>query len=81
MRMGILFAFVFFLIGIYFIYNKIINDVPIGFSAIIVSIFFISGIVLIALGIIAEYLRKIWEHQQGREFIVINEICEGNKLC
>lgn len=78
MKFGVLSSFLFFLIGIYFIYNRLINDVPIGFSAIIVSIFFISGIILMALGIIADYLRKIWEHQQGRSFVSINEICEGN---
>lgn len=78
MKLGIMLSFFFFLIGIYFIYNKLINDVPIGFSAIIVSIFFIAGIVLMALGIIADYLRKIWEHQQGRTFVSINEIFQSN---
>lgn len=78
-RLGLYSATVFFVIGCYFIYNRFVNEVPLGFSAIIVSIFFTSGLILVALGIIAEYLRKIWEFQQGRKQVLIDEICQREK--
>jgi glycosyltransferase involved in cell wall biosynthesis len=80
-RLGLYSASVFFIIGCYFIYNRFVNEVPLGFSAIIVSIFFTSGIILVALGIIAEYLRKMWEFQQGKEQVFVQEVCERDKTC
>lgn len=44
----------------YFIYNKYVNDVQLGFTALIVSIFLSTGIILFSLGIIGEYVRQIW---------------------
>lgn len=73
-RLGLTSASLFFIIGCYFIYNRLVNEVPLGFSALIVSIFFTSGLVLIALGIIAEYLRRIWEFQQGMSQVLIEQI-------
>jgi glycosyltransferase involved in cell wall biosynthesis len=75
-RIGLLSAILFFSIGCFFVYNRFVNEVPLGFSAIIVSIFFSSGLILVALGIIAEYLRKLWELQQGVKQSLIEEICQ-----
>lgn len=73
-RLGLFSATLFFIIGCYFIYNRFVNEVPLGFSALIVSIFFTSGLILVALGIIAEYLRRIWEFQQGMSQVLIEQI-------
>ncbi|MCE5299345.1 MAG: glycosyltransferase family 2 protein [Spirochaetia bacterium] len=56
-----------FAFGIYTVVNKIINpDVPVGYSAIISMISFVGGVILIVLGIIGEYL--------GRLYMSINRI-------
>jgi len=78
-RLGLFSASLFFIIGCYFLYNRFVNEVPLGFSAIIVSLFFSSGLILVVLGIIAEYLRKIWVFQQGFENVIIDEICQRTK--
>lgn len=74
-RLGLIISFIFFLIGIYYIYQKIANNVQLGFTSIIVSIFFSTGMILLSLGIIAEYIGKIWTHQQKTDSVIIKEIC------
>lgn len=64
-RMGIIMGVLFFLIGTYRVYLKWTQDVPLGYTSLIVSIFFSTSILLISLGIIGEYIRRIWIQQQG----------------
>lgn len=70
-RLGLLMSLTFFGIGCYYIWQKFFLDVQLGFTSIIVSIFFSSGLILFALGIIGEYIRKIWTSQNQLNNIVI----------
>lgn len=65
--LGILSSLVSFGFGIYYIYQKInnITDVS-GFTALIVAIFFSTGLILFSLGIIGEYLSRIFLLQMGK---------------
>lgn len=72
-RFGIVTAVTCFLVGCYFIYKKVIYDSYEGFSALIVSIFFSTGILLMTLGVIGEYIRRIWISQNGLDQIMIEE--------
>jgi glycosyltransferase involved in cell wall biosynthesis len=49
--------------GIYFIINKIFFNVPLGYTSLIVAILFSTSIILFSLGIIGEYLRRIYQVQ------------------
>ncbi|MFM6935236.1 MAG: glycosyltransferase family 2 protein [Flavobacteriales bacterium] len=75
-RLGLIIAVICFVLGIYFIYAKIIHNAPIGFTSIIVSIFFSTGLVLFSLGIIGEYIRKLWIHSSSLKSIQIQELHE-----
>lgn len=70
-RFGVLMSMVFFIIGIYFIYNKTINNVPLGYTSMIVAIFFSTGLIMLSLGIIGEYIRKIWITQNRLDHVVV----------
>ena len=72
-RVGILIAVVCFILGCYYIHKKIVYNSQMGFSSIIVSIFFSTGILMVTLGIIGEYIRRIWVGQQGLDKILIIE--------
>lgn len=73
-RLGLIIAVICFLLGLYFIYAKIMFNAPIGFTSIIVSIFFSTGLVLFSLGIIGEYIRKLWIHSSSLKSIQIREL-------
>ena len=72
-RFGVLTAVTCFIVGCYFIYKKIVYDSYEGFSALIVSIFFSTGILLMTLGVIGEYIRRIWISQNELDQIMIVE--------
>lgn len=72
-RIGLLMSIVFLGLSCYYVYQKLFNDVEMGFTTIIVSIFLSTGLILVSLGIIGEYIRRIWVHQNHLESVVIAE--------
>lgn len=76
-------AFVMFLSMIYVfyaVYVKIFLHIsPQGFTALIVAITFLSGVVLFFLGIIGEYIGRIYEETKGRPQYVIGRRVGGSK--
>jgi undecaprenyl-phosphate 4-deoxy-4-formamido-L-arabinose transferase len=55
-----------FLIGLVFIYKKLVHNVPLGFTALIVAILFSTSIILLSLGVIGEYLSRIYMVQNQK---------------
>ncbi len=74
-RFGFTMSFIFFVVGCYFIWQKLANNVQLGFTSIIVAIFFSAGMILLSLGIIGEYIRKIWVAQNQLDQVKIQERC------
>lgn len=72
--LGFLSASLSFIIGIYFLYKKIFYGIPVlGYASIIVSIFFVGGVQLLVLGIIGEYLGRVYQEVQKRPLYIIKE--------
>jgi dolichol-phosphate mannosyltransferase len=53
--------------------------VPQGFLTTIIAISLFSGVQLICLGVIGEYLSRIYEQVKGRPLFVIKKIIDINK--
>ena len=77
-------AFPSFLAGIFFILHRILGfkilgyspqDTP-GIATLAVAIFFLGGIILIILGIIGEYLGRIYIEVKRRPFYIVSSITE-----
>jgi len=61
--------------SVYYLSLKLFFNVPLGFTSIIVSIFFVGSIIMLLLGIIGEYMREIFEEVKGRpNHIIENKI-------
>ena len=76
--MGIASACVGFLYGIYTIIKKFVNpDVVIGFSALMAAIVFFGGLILLMLGIIGEYIGRIYISLNNSPQFVIRESIDG----
>lgn len=52
-------------------------DVP-GFPSLIVSISFLSGVQLLSLGVIGEYLARIYEETKARPLFLVREVIGGD---
>lgn len=75
--MGLVMSLVFFVMGCFYIYDKLVNAVSIGFTSLIVAIFFSTGLILFSLGIIGEYIRRIWVSKQDLDKVIIAEVCNN----
>ncbi len=55
------------------VYKKIMyNNIPEGYTTIIISIALFSGVQLISLGVIGEYLARIFDQSKGRPMFIID---------
>lgn len=70
---GLICSFLSFLFGLYFIYLKIKFNVPMGYTSIVVSIFFVGGIIMLILGVIGEYLGELFDEVKSRPTYIIDE--------
>lgn len=63
--------------GIFVIYNYIMGVIPVlGWTALILTITFFSGLIMIMLGIMGEYLWRILDESKNRPLYIIDEIFE-----
>ena len=65
-----------FLVGLFFLIKKIFFNVRVGFTGIVVSITFTGGIILLSIGIIGEYMRRMYNIMNAKPQSSISEIYE-----
>jgi glycosyltransferase involved in cell wall biosynthesis len=62
----------------YALYAKLfLHQSPQGFTALLVAVTFLSGIVLFFLGVIGEYVGRIYEENKARPHYVVDRKCGG----
>lgn len=72
--LGLLSSGIGMLYGFYFIYKKIFLGIPVlGYASIIVAVLFIGGIQLMILGILGEYLGRVYQEVQQRPIYISKE--------
>ena len=82
LRLASLFGFIIsilaFLFGIWIAFEKIFFGIPVpGYASVIVSILFLGGIQLIFLGIIGEYIGRIYEEVKKRPIYIVRKYLDG----
>ena len=66
--------------AIYTIFERIfLGDAPQGFTALIVAMTFFAGVQLLFLGLIGEYLGRVYDEAKGRPHFVVSEIVQGSE--
>ena len=74
-RLGIFTILISLVYLIYNIYRKFfIGDVPLGFTALIMAIVLFSGVQLISIGIIGEYVVRIFFQVKNRPLFIVSEV-------
>ena len=69
--LGMLTASISFILGVVFLIRGLIYSVPVGWSSLAVTIFFVGGVILLVLGIIGEYISRIFTlHNEKPQFSV-----------
>ena len=73
-KLGMSIAFISILMAIFAIYSKISGDVSVsGYASLITSIWFLSGCILITLGVIGLYVGKIFEGVKRRPLYIVEK--------
>ncbi|MEO0900313.1 MAG: glycosyltransferase, partial [Bacteroidota bacterium] len=73
--LGAICAFISICFGIFYIFQNLIFSIPVpGYTSLIVSQFFIGGIIMLILGIIGEYIGELFHEVKGRPNYIIEEI-------
>jgi dolichol-phosphate mannosyltransferase len=73
--LGVGVSFASMLMAIFFFVKKLLYGLsPPGFASIIVSIFFLAGIQLITLGVIGEYVGRIFEEAKRRPMYILRRV-------
>ena len=71
---GFIFSVITFAYGLFHIIKKWLYDVPLGYTSLIVAILFSTSIILFSLGIIGEYLSRIYQIQNRKPPYSIKKI-------
>lgn len=71
---GFFLSLISFLFGLRFIFRKLVHNVELGYTSLIVTILFSTSLILFCLGIIGEYLRRIYMVQNKKPPYSIKKI-------
>ncbi len=74
MYIGFASSLISFLIGILLIVRKLMYNIPVGYSSIVVSIFFVGGVQMLLLGVIGEYLGRTYQAMQQRPLYILKDV-------
>lgn len=77
--LGLLCSTISLIIALTYLILTFILFSPPGFPTIIISIWFIGGIIIFFLGLIGEYIHRIFEQVLGRPYSIIQEIIQKDK--
>lgn len=73
-KLGLIIAILAFIYGVYALYAKLFTDTTIeGWTSLLIVMSFIGGIQLIMIGILGEYLGKLFMSQKSRPYYIIKE--------
>ncbi len=71
---GLTSSVIFFFFSLYFIYRKIVHNVPLGYTSLIVAILFSTSLILLSLGVIGEYLSRIYMVQNKKPIYSVKKV-------
>lgn len=74
-KFGIIVSFISLLFGMYNVYLSLTGQIEVlGYSSIIVSIWFLSGIIITLIGVCGIYIGKIFDQSKNRPIFIIDDI-------
>jgi dolichol-phosphate mannosyltransferase len=73
-KFGLTISIISFFVGIYNVYLALTNQIEVlGYSSIIVSIWFLSGVLITTIGVTGIYVGKIFDQTKGRPPYIIDK--------
>jgi putative glycosyltransferase len=63
-----------FAFGIFVIIEKLLYNVAAGWASLIVSIWFMGGIIIFCLGVIGIYISRIFVETKNRPYVIVRRV-------
>jgi len=76
--LGLIGTFVFMCAGFYVLIAKTLGFAVIGWSSTLLSIYFLGSIQLVSLGVVGEYVYRIYKESQNRPIYFVKKFYDGN---
>ena len=74
-KFGMIISIISFSVGIFYIIQAINHEIAVlGYTSIIVSIWFLSGVIITTIGVTGIYIGKIFDQTKSRPIYIIDEI-------
>jgi len=80
LTLGLIGTFVFMCAGFYVLIAKILGFALIGWPSTLLSIYFLGSIQLVSLGVVGEYVYRIYKESQDRPLYFIKKFYDGNSV-
>lgn len=71
--LGLIASFFSFFLGVYFVYRKLFKNVPMGYTSIVVAVLLSASIILFSLGILGQYIYKLYQIQNKKPTFFIQQ--------
>lgn len=71
---GMIVSLVSFAFGIFVILEKLVRNTAVGWASLIVSIWFMGGIIVFCLGVIGIYISRIFVETKNRPYVIVRRI-------
>ncbi len=79
-KFGMIMSLVSFIVGLTTIFKYLKGEISVlGYSSLMVSIWFLSGVIITITGIVGIYIGKIFDQSKGRNSFIIDEIINNDK--
>jgi dolichol-phosphate mannosyltransferase len=73
-KFGVVISFLSFIVGLITIYRFLNGDILVlGYSSLMVSIWFLSGVIITIIGVVGIYIGKIFDQSKGRHSFIIDK--------
>lgn len=76
---GMLVSLTAFVFGLFVIIDKIIRNTIAGWASLIVSVWFLGGVIIFCMGILGIYIAKIFIETKHRPYTIVKKIHSGEK--
>ncbi len=71
---GMIVSFISFAFGIFVILEKLVRNTAVGWASLIVSIWFMGGVIVFCLGVIGIYVSRIFVETKNRPYVIVRRI-------
>jgi putative glycosyltransferase len=71
---GMIVSFVSFAVGIFVILEKLVRNTAAGWASLIVSIWFMGGMIVFCLGVIGIYISRIFVETKNRPYVIVRRV-------